>query len=76
MLSDALPRLVRVGGSAAQREVVQEALLYFLVRSGDADGARRILADRLERRPSPLDTRRLQGLTSVDTGERSLGSVR
>lgn len=58
LLSDALPVLVRVGGSAAQREVVEEALLFCLVSNGDADGAATLLGGRLDRRPSPLDARR------------------
>jgi hypothetical protein len=53
-----LPSLVRVGGSAAQREVVEETLLYALVAGGCFDEARRMLDARLDRRPSPLDTRR------------------
>jgi hypothetical protein len=59
LLADVLPVLVRVGGSAAQREVIEEALLFFLVSSGDASRARRILDSRLDRRPCLLDARRL-----------------
>lgn len=58
MLGDLLPELVRVGGSAAQREVIDEARLFFLVSAGDTEGATRVLDDRLERRSSPLDERR------------------
>ena len=57
-LADLLPTLVRVGGSAAQREVVEETLLFALVSSGQAEPALRILDARLDRRPSPLDARR------------------
>ncbi|MFF5973629.1 FAD/NAD(P)-binding protein [Streptomyces sp. NPDC012769] len=57
-----LPSLRRVGGSAAQREVVEETLLYALVEAGDSDRARRLLEERLDRRASPLDQRRLAGL--------------
>jgi hypothetical protein len=58
VLTDLLPALVRVGGSAAQREVVEETLLFALVSSGQAEPARRLLDARLDRRPSPLDARR------------------
>ena len=44
LLEDVLPTLVRVGGSAAQREVVEETLLLCLVNDGRAaDAARRLL---------------------------------
>jgi uncharacterized NAD(P)/FAD-binding protein YdhS len=53
--------LVRVGGSAAQREVVEETLLFALVNGGEAEAAAALLDARLDRRPSPLDrSRRMQ----------------
>ncbi|MGW0119014.1 FAD/NAD(P)-binding protein [Streptomyces sp. NPDC003327] len=52
-----LPHLRRVGGSAAQREVVEETLLYALTADGRSDAARRLLDARLERRPAPRDHR-------------------
>ncbi|RKT78392.1 putative NAD(P)/FAD-binding protein YdhS [Terracoccus luteus] len=58
VLGDLQPQLVRVGGSAAQREVVEETLLFALVSSGRAEAAARLLDARLDRRPSPLDARR------------------
>ncbi|HEX4190948.1 MAG TPA: FAD/NAD(P)-binding protein [Marmoricola sp.] len=58
VFTDLLPSLVRVGGSAAQREVVEETLLLCLVESGRAAEAAALLDGRLERRPSPLDQRR------------------
>ncbi|MFD3726615.1 FAD/NAD(P)-binding protein [Streptomyces sp. NPDC058671] len=58
-----LPSLRRVGGSAAQREVVEETLLYALVEAGHSDTARHLLEQRLDRRASPLDRRRLAGLS-------------
>ncbi|WP_426405400.1 FAD/NAD(P)-binding protein [Streptomyces sp. R-07] len=61
-LSGLLPSLHRVGGSAAQREVVEETLLYALVEAGHSDTARQLLEQRLDRRASPLDSRRLAGL--------------
>lgn len=47
--------VARIGGSGAQREVVQDTLLIALMRSGEADKARRLLDQRLHRRPSPRD---------------------
>lgn len=58
LLKESLPTLVGVGGSAAQREVVEETLLLSLVRAGRAEEAATILDERLDRRPSPLDARR------------------
>src|SRR5690606_27198671 len=44
-----------VGGSAAQREVVDETLIAALLRAGRRDEVRAIVEDRLERRPSRRD---------------------
>jgi hypothetical protein len=65
LLGDLLPELVRVGGSAAQREVVDEARLFFLVSAGEAEAAARVLDQRLDRRPSPLDARRRTAVVGV-----------
>jgi hypothetical protein len=59
LLTEVLPRLVRVGGSAAQREVIEDSLLFFLVNDGQLAAAAAVLDARLDRRPSPLDRRRL-----------------
>jgi hypothetical protein len=48
-----------VGGSAAQREVVEDTLLHALLRSGRTAEARGLLAKRLDRRPSRRDLHRL-----------------
>ena len=58
VLTDVLPHLVRVGGSAAQREVIEETLLLALVNAGRPDLAAALLDERLDRRPSPLDASR------------------
>lgn len=63
LIEDVLPLLTRVGGSAAQREVVEETLLVCLVRSGRAAEAGVLLDERLHRRPSPLDATRRAALT-------------
>ncbi|WP_234377068.1 FAD/NAD(P)-binding protein [Streptomyces sp. TP-A0356] len=57
-----LPVLGKVGGSAAQREVVEETLLYALVAAGRCDAARRLLDSRLDRKPAPRDRRMLAAL--------------
>lgn len=57
-LQAALPRLVTVGGSAAQREIIEETLVLALVRSGRHAQAAGIVDARLDRRPSALDVRR------------------
>jgi hypothetical protein len=49
--------VVRIGGSGAQREVLEDTLLVALMRSGETRKARALLDRRLHRRPSPRDTR-------------------
>ena len=56
------PWLVQLGGSDAQREIVEDTLLHALVRAHRCDEARALLEVRLDRRPSPLDRRRLAGV--------------
>jgi hypothetical protein len=46
---------VRIGGSGAQREIVEDTLLVALMRGGEAAKARALLDRRLHRRPSPRD---------------------
>lgn len=48
--------VVRIGGSGAQREVLEDTLLLALMRSGASGKARALLDRRLHRRPSPRDT--------------------
>ncbi|MEU8588727.1 FAD/NAD(P)-binding protein [Streptomyces sp. NPDC048664] len=61
-LDAVLPVLRKVGGSAAQREVVEETLLYALVAGGRCDAARRLLDIRLDRKPAPRDRRLMAAL--------------
>jgi len=49
--------VVRIGGSGAQREVIEDTLLVALMRSGEAEKACNLLDKRLHRRPSPRDAR-------------------
>jgi hypothetical protein len=49
--------VVRIGGSHAQREVIEDTLIVALLRSGETAKARGLIEERLHRRPSPRDTR-------------------
>jgi hypothetical protein len=55
---------VRIGGSHAQREVIEDTLLVALMRSGATAKARALLDQRLHRRPSPRD-QRWRGVTAA-----------
>jgi len=48
---------VRIGGSGAQRDMIEDMLLLAWIRSGAAAKARELLDRRLHRRPSPRDAR-------------------
>lgn len=52
----------RIGGSNAQREVIEDTLLVALIRTGETEKARALLDRRLHRRPSPRDALWLSGL--------------
>ncbi|MFJ2786632.1 FAD/NAD(P)-binding protein [Streptomyces sp. NPDC087216] len=67
-LGRVLPSLGRAGGSAAQREVAEEALLYALVAAGRPEEARTRLEERLSRRPSPHDRTRANALPRGERG--------
>ena len=57
ILEPVAAEVVRIGGSGAQREMLEDMLLLALMRSGEAAKARALLDRRLHRRPSPRDTR-------------------
>ncbi|MET9410838.1 FAD/NAD(P)-binding protein [Streptomyces sp. NPDC002935] len=61
-LGPLLPLVARVGASKAQHEVVEETLLHALISGGAYGRAAELLTARLERRPSPLDRRRLNAV--------------
>jgi uncharacterized NAD(P)/FAD-binding protein YdhS/tetratricopeptide (TPR) repeat protein len=52
----------RLGGSAAQREIVEDTLILAASTAGRTDQARALLQQRLDRRPSPRDARRCAAL--------------
>jgi Tfp pilus assembly protein PilF len=56
LLATAMPNLTRIAGSHAQREVFEDTLIAALLRCGRLEPARRLLAQRLARRPRVQDT--------------------
>jgi Tfp pilus assembly protein PilF len=56
-LDSVLGEVVRIGGSHAQREIIEDTFIVALIRSGDLPRARALLDRRLHRRPSPRDMR-------------------
>jgi hypothetical protein len=52
LLEAALSGTVRIGGSRAQRDVIENTLLAAYLKAGHAEDAKRMLAARTERRPS------------------------
>ncbi len=57
VLTEVLPRADVLGGSRAQREVLEDTLVHALAQAGRADEAAAVLDRRLDRRPSALDAR-------------------
>ncbi|MBB4426540.1 hypothetical protein GGD66_005110 [Bradyrhizobium sp. CIR48] len=56
-LAPVLGEVVRIGGSHAQRELVEDTYIVALMRSGELARARAVLDARLHRRPSLRDAR-------------------
>jgi hypothetical protein len=57
ILEPVASEVVRIGGSGAQREVVEDTLVVALMRAGETEKARALITKRLNRRPSPRDAR-------------------
>jgi hypothetical protein len=57
ILEPASREVVRIGGSHAQREMIEDMLLVAQIRAGEATKARELLDRRLHRRPSLRDAR-------------------
>jgi tetratricopeptide (TPR) repeat protein len=56
-LEPVLHEVVRIGGSHAQREIIEDTFIVALIRSGEPARAHALLDKRLHRRPSARDTR-------------------
>ncbi|MBR0848007.1 tetratricopeptide repeat protein [Bradyrhizobium diazoefficiens] len=56
-LAPVLAEVVRIGGSHAQRELIEDTFVVALMRSGEVPRARKLLDARLHRRPSLRDRR-------------------
>jgi Tfp pilus assembly protein PilF len=56
-LEPVLSEVVRIGGSHAQREIIEDTFIVALIRAGELPRAREHLDRRLHRRPSPRDAR-------------------
>ncbi len=67
-LEPALADVVRIGGSHAQREIIEDTFIVAAIRSGDLPKARAMLDLRLHRRPSTRDAR-WRAFTSPRRGE-------
>lgn len=63
------PRVEQLGGSAAQREVIEDTFVHALASAGRNAEAAEVLTARLDRRPpSPLERGRLAGLLAGPGG--------
>ena len=59
-LEPRLHEVVRIGGSRAQREVIEDTLIEACFRAGRFERAESLLRERVERRPNPRDLRWLE----------------
>jgi len=69
LLEPVAHEVVRIGGSAAQREIIEDTLLAAWMHSGEVDKACRLLTQRLERRPSMRDHRWQTAMHAVNPGD-------
>lgn len=66
-LAPVLTEVVRIGGSHAQRELIEDTFIVALMRSGELPRARALLDARLHRRPSLRDRRWQTAMASPAT---------
>ncbi len=62
-LGAVMDEVVRIGGSNAQREIIEDTYIQALMRGGQIQRARTALTVRLDRRPSPRDSLWLSQIT-------------
>jgi tetratricopeptide (TPR) repeat protein len=55
ILEPLMPEVVRIGGSHAQRELYEDTLIVACLRAGQLPKARKLIDERLHRRPSARD---------------------
>ena len=67
-LTGVVATMAPLGGSKAQREVVEDTLVHALAMAGRNAEAAALLDQRLSRRASALDARRLAGVTTERVG--------
>ncbi|MBV8413161.1 MAG: tetratricopeptide repeat protein [Alphaproteobacteria bacterium] len=77
LLEDALAETVRIGGSRAQRDVIENTLLAAYVKAGRVEDAKRMVAARTERRPSvPIAGLSAPMATATESGPAQAAAAR
>jgi hypothetical protein len=56
LLEPRMDDVIRIGGSHAQREVIEDTLIEASLRGGDYGRATALIEERIDRRPTPRDT--------------------
>ena len=74
-LTAVVATMAPLGGSKAQREVVEDTLVHALAMAGRTTEAAAVLDERLSRRSSALDARRRAAVASTDVGSEPVIAV-